>query len=70
MAEIQKYVLVDQDDVEQDWEYDTFREAQNAAQDQGNLAIIARTYEYTDSELAWTPNGSGTWPPHAEAATS
>ena len=70
MAEIQKYVLVDSDDVEQDWEYDTLREAENAAQDRGNLAIIARTYEYSDSELVWTPDGSDTWPPDAVPANA
>jgi hypothetical protein len=57
---IERYVLVDKQGIEGDWEYETFQEAQAAADDR---AIIMRTYEYDDSELVWTPDGSNTWPP-------
>ncbi len=66
MAEIQTFVLVDRDDVERDWEYKTFGEAMDTARNESDVAIIARTYEYTDSKLVWTPDGSDTWPPEEE----
>lgn len=61
MAEIHKYVLVDPDGNEGDWGYDTFAEARENSD--GLDAIVERTYEYSDSELVWTPDGSRTWPP-------
>jgi hypothetical protein len=61
MAEILRYVHVDLNDNEGDYEYDTLQEAIDAA-DEGE-AIICRTYTYDDSELVWTPNGGSTWPP-------
>lgn len=61
MAEITRYVLVDRQDNEGDWEYDKYDEAVKAA---GNdHAVIQRTYVYDDSELVWTPNGRDSWPP-------
>lgn len=63
MATIERYVLVDRDDHEGEYEYETLDEAQGAA---GTThAVIARIYEYDDSELVWTPNGSNRWPPKA-----
>lgn len=62
MSEIRRYVLVDEDDNEQDYEYDSYRAALDAAREYG-CAIVARTYEYADSELVWTPDGGDTWPP-------
>lgn len=63
MAELQRYVLVDRDDNEQDHEYTTFQEAQAAAELDGDMAVIERTYVYDDSQLVWTPDGSDSWPP-------
>ncbi|BBY54110.1 hypothetical protein H7J07_05730 [Mycobacterium koreense] len=63
MAEIRRYVTVDADDNESDWEYDSFDDAKAAAIRQGNAAVSCNIYEYSDRELAWTPDGSGTWPP-------
>lgn len=64
MASIYRYVLVDEADNEEDAEYDSFDEALFAAQARGgDVAIIAREFEYTDSELVWTPHGEDVWPP-------
>ena len=64
MVEIRRYVLVDRNDHEGPEEYANLDEAINAAQVLGEgEAVIARVYEYTDSELVWTPDGSDTWPP-------
>lgn len=61
MSEILKYTLVDENDVEADYEFDSYQEAVNAA---GNTdAVICRTYTFHDSELVYTPDGSGVWPP-------
>ena len=62
MSEIRRYVLVDQNDVEEDYEYDNYQEAYHNA-NKRNMAVIARIYVYEDSELVCTPDGSDTWPP-------
>ena len=59
MATIERYVLVGRDGYEQDYEFDSYDEAVDAAGD--DKAVIERHYEYTDSELVWTPDGSDTW---------
>jgi len=61
MAEILRYVTVNQEDQEGDYEYETMQEAIAAAGK--SEAVIERTYTYDDSYLVWTPNGSDTWPP-------
>lgn len=66
MAEILKFVLVDEHDVEGDYEFDTQDEA--IAASNGKQAVIMRTYEYSDSELVYTPHGSSTWPPRSRTA--
>lgn len=63
MAEIRKYVVVDSDDNESDYEYDTFDEAKTAAMKQGDSAVSCNIYEYSDRELVWTPDGGIIWPP-------
>lgn len=63
MAEISRYVLVNEDDVEDDYEFDSYQEALREAQRRGNVAIVERTYVYDDTSLVWTPDGSETWPP-------
>ena len=61
MSTITRYVLVDRDDHEGGWEYTELAEA---IKDVGSsCAVIAREYEYSDSEVVWTPDGSGVWPP-------
>lgn len=64
MSELRRYVLVDADDNELEPEYVTYEVARAAAEEQG-CALIARTYEYADSELVWTPDGGDIWPPEA-----
>ena len=59
---ISRYVLVNRDNQEQDYEYESYDDAIAEAQDQ-DCAVIERTYSYDDSELVWTPDGSNHWPP-------
>jgi hypothetical protein len=61
MSEILRFVTVSPEDVEGDHEYDTEQEAIDAAPE--GHAVIMRTYEYTESELVWTPDGGDLWPP-------
>ena len=61
MSEITRYVLVDKQDREGDYEYARFDEAKQAAGD--DHAVIERTYTYDDQELVWTPDGGNVWPP-------
>jgi hypothetical protein len=63
MSTITKYVVVDERDQEGDYEYDHLEQARAAAIGAGNSAVIAREYEYSDSDLVWTPNGAMSWPP-------
>lgn len=62
-AEITRYVLVDENDVEGDIEYDSLVMAITDAQSREGHAVIERTYAYQDSTLVWTPDGSDIWPP-------
>ena len=69
MSDIRRYVLVDLNDVEQDYEYESFDEAKSTAAKLGDHAVIERVYEYADSGLVWTPNGEyASWPPKGGAA--
>ena len=61
MTEIRRYVLVDKEDNEEEYEYDRYVDALTATVGRMDVAIIARTYEYTESELVWTPDGSHVW---------
>lgn len=67
MASISRYVLVDREDHEQDYEFEDFDEAVEAAGD--THAVVERQYEYADSELVWTPDGGDQWPPKPEGPT-
>ena len=57
-----KYQLVDAFGKEQDEVYETYIEATDAA-DVGGFAIIELQFEFIGTELVYTPDGSGTWPP-------
>ena len=59
-----KYVLVDLDGAEQHnaYEYDDFDEAVTQA-DANGFAVAQRTYIFSSSEVVYTPDGSGQWPP-------
>lgn len=61
MATITRYVLVDRNDVEGNVEYEDMAEAIDICDD--DHAVIERTYEYADSEVVYTPDGSNVWPP-------
>ena len=55
-----RYVLVDSDNEEESWLYDTYKEAVKAA---GNThAVVEYEFEYVDSSLVYTPNGDSVWP--------
>jgi hypothetical protein len=67
MSEICKYVIVDADDVSEDYVYDTLSEAKEAAAQRNEpVAIIERTYTFEDSELVWTSTGDTVWPPQPQ----
>lgn len=63
MSEIRKYVIVGPDNGEDFGDYDLFDDAQTEAIRRGDSAVIARIYEFADSELVWAPDGADTWPP-------
>jgi hypothetical protein len=65
VSEIRTYTLVDQDNHDLDTEYDTLDEAIRAAEP--GQAVVAQVYEWTDSELVWTPDGGNVWPPQPGA---
>lgn len=64
MSEIRQYILVDESDNEGTAIYSDYDEALEDARRYGH-AVVAQVYEYTDSELVWTPDGGDTWPPEA-----
>lgn len=62
-TQILRYVLVDLDNHELPYEYDSYDEAVTAATiAAGDYAVVERVYEYDDSQLLWTPDGLGVWP--------
>lgn len=65
---IEKYVIVDADDNEDDRVFDTLDEAKDNAPTDQPCAIIARIFEYADSELVWTSTGANIWPPRRTRA--
>ena len=61
---ISRYVIVDDDGVEEPWEYHCFRDAQAEANLRSHpVAIVEREYVYDDSTLVWASDGSTVWPP-------
>jgi hypothetical protein len=58
---ILRYVLVDSNNIEGDHEFEHYDEAVQACDD--DHAVIERTYEFSDSELVYTPDGGNVWPP-------
>ncbi len=63
MASITRYVVVDAQGNEADWEHDTITEAMDSVSDGQPYAVIERVYEYDDSSLVYTSTGDDTWPP-------
>lgn len=62
---IEKFVVVDENNREGDQEFDTWGAAAAAAG--RDNAVFRRIYDFQDSELAWTPDGSNDWPPRPPA---
>ena len=61
---ITKYVLVNKEGEQDSDVYDTYQEAVNEAMKYSpNFAIEELEFEYSDSDLAWTPHNDGIWPP-------
>ena len=70
MAQIERYVLVDEDGNEDSDEYEDFEEARReAARASTPSAVIRRIYVYDDSEAAAVPYASEMWPPSETAQT-
>lgn len=67
LGNILKYVIVNENNVEDEHEFDTLVEARGVAEVRSGLgerlAIIERQYAFEDSDLAWTSTGDTTWPP-------
>ncbi len=68
---IEIYMVHNQEDREWSGPYTDFLDAKEiaieyAAVNRQPYAVIAQTFEYSDSELAWTTNDSDTWPPTKE----
>ena len=58
---IEKFAVVNEHNHESDLEFDTFEAARSAAGN--NNAVVRRIYDFQDSVLVWTPDGSNDWPP-------
>ena len=68
MATIERYVIANEQGIEEDYEYDTYQDALDATLSSSEpVAIIERVYTYDDSSLVWTSNGEDFWPPDAES---
>lgn len=62
MSAIRRYILVDRDDNESDFDFDNYQDALAAAR-AADSAVVAHIYEFNDSELVWTPTNDDRWPP-------
>ena len=60
--ETHRYAVVDKSDTKVD-DRATLNEAIAIAKADGNCAVLQENYEYTNSTVAWTPDGSDEWPP-------
>ena len=64
MSEIIRYAIVGPDNVLGPHEYDSKDEAIGAALlEEAPHAVLAVTYVFDDTDLAWTPDGGDIWPP-------
>ena len=63
MSDLRLYRLVDKEGNPGDYLYaqHEYSEAEQDAADDGH-AIVALIFEWADTELVWTPDGSTTWP--------
>lgn len=63
MDKVETYVVVDPDGQYVGYEVDTQCAAVADAQERGpSHAVVRLTYEFSDSDLVWTPNGEKSWP--------
>lgn len=63
---IYKYVIVNDcnEVISDSGGYDDFQKAKKCAEKMGGLvAVVKRAFEYSDSALVWTSDGSDIWPP-------
>jgi len=68
MSEVRRYLLIEPDGEQfSGYLYDE-REYPAAERDAraNGCAIRAYVYEYADTEVVWTPDGSDTWPPEPD----
>ena len=59
--ETTRYAVVDASDSKVNDHADVHA-AINEAKRNGNYAVVAEHYEYTQSTVEWTPNGDKNWP--------
>lgn len=57
MAEITKYIVVNEDGDKETFWYDTYPEAEEHARKYGGRAVIEYEFEFADSSVVWTAPG-------------
>ena len=61
---IDKYAILDEDNVPTPDSFNTYQEAEDVAKGMSKpCAVVEQHYEFTDSDLCWTSTGADTWPP-------
>ena len=60
-----RYAVIDRNDTKVN-DHEKYEDAVQEAKGDGNCAVTEEQYEYTDSTVVWTPDGSNTWPPTGE----
>ena len=65
--ETTRYAVIDRND-EKVNDHEKYDDAVEEAKSDGNCAVAEEHYEYTDSTVVWTPDGTNTWPPAAKKA--
>ena len=63
--ETSRYAVIDSNDSKVN-DHEKYEDAVAEAKAAGDCAVTQEQYEYTDSTVVWTPDGSDTWPPEAE----
>lgn len=60
--QIEKYRLLDKEGYATDEIFESYEDALEEAKDR-NFAVEALIFEFRDSDLVYTPDGSWSWPP-------
>lgn len=59
--ETTRYAVVDGEETKVG-DHENYEEAVAEAKQRGNCAVSEEHYEYTDSKVVWTPDGTTIWP--------